>query len=130
VSKYVKVATKLTDIDCLEAALKDSGLPCERNTVAHGWGRARQQADLVVRKKHLPQGCLGDLAFVWDERLGAFNLVMDELDGRRSGVQTVLSRLPQRHAYHRVMKQARSQGLAVQQVTEQGGVVQVVLRGA
>ena len=129
-SKYIKVKTQLTDLDCLEAALKDLGLACERETVAHGYGHARQQADLVVRKALLPRSCLGDLAFVREPQTGALNLVMDELDQRRADVQAILSRLPQRHAYHRVIKQARMQGLAVQHIREQGGVLQVVLRGA
>lgn len=129
-SRFVKVQTRLTDLDCLEAALKDSGLVCEKQTTAHGYGRARQQADLVVRKALLPRGCLGDLAFVRAPQTGTLDLVMDELDQRLPAVQAILSRLPQRHAYHRVMKQARMQGLAVQHVRKQGGVLQVVLRGA
>ena len=127
-SKFIRVETQLTDLDCLEASLKELGLPCERNAVALGWN-TRQQADLVVRKAHLPQGCLGDLGFVRDRQTGLINPVMDEMDQRRPNVQTILSCLPQRHAYHRVIKQARAQGLAVQQVREQGGVLQVVLRG-
>jgi len=129
-SKFIRVKTQLTDLDALAAALNDLGLPCERNAVAYGWGSARQQADLVVRKAHLPPGCLGDLAFVRDPRTQTLQLVMDELDRQREDVQALLSRLPQRHAYHRVIKTARAQGLAVQQVCEEGGVLQVVLRGA
>nr|HID13617.1 DUF1257 domain-containing protein [Anaerolineae bacterium] len=127
-SKFIKVQTQLADLDCIEAALRDLGLPYERQAIACGWGQARSRADLVVRKQNLPTGCLADLAFV---RQGAgVEMIIDEMDQARSAMRKLLSRLRQRCAYHRVIKQARAQGLAVQQVTEQGGVLQIVLRGA
>ena len=129
-SKFIRVQTRLVDLDCIEAALQDLGLPYEKKAMAYGWGRAQGWADLVVRKTNLPTGCLADLAFVRDAETGGIEMIIDEMDQARPAIKQLLSRLKQRHAYHRVIKTARAQGLAVQQVREEGGVLQVVLRGA
>jgi len=127
-SKYIKVATNLVDRECLKKGLGDLGLACQENCLAHGWHTA-QQADVVVPRAQLPGHCIGDLGFVWDADAGRFKLIIDEMDQRRPEVQRLLGQVAQRHACHRVVGMARQRGLAVSQVQQQGGVLQVVLRG-
>ena len=125
-SQFTKVQTKITDLDCVKAALTDLGLAWQEGAVdVRGYRGAREQADLVVRT--------GSAYDVGLRKVGeAYELVADWW-GVETGTGVVqdefVSRLTERYAYHKVLGEVRKHGFTVAtEETQADRTIKVVVR--
>lgn len=118
-SHYSKLATKITDAQCLCLALKDLGWGPDKVEVGkdlplYGYqGDQRpERADIVIRRKHIP-GVPNDVGFK-RQADGTFEAIVSEYD-QRSGFNWESKRTPllQRYAYWVARKHLQAQGFQI-----------------
>lgn len=87
-SHFTRVRTTLRDASTLAAALRAVGYPevevHDRPQRLHGWGSQSAQAEVVVRRAHIPGHAFGDFGFARQPD-GAFDIVIDDMDKARNG---------------------------------------------
>lgn len=129
-SHYTRVRTALNNAEVLAAALRQLGFAevevHERPEALHGYAGRTEQAEVIVRKKHLGHA-YGDLGFARSAD-GTFDLVVDSSDqhGRHS---RWLPKLPQAYGYAVALSYAEAHGYQVDtDEVEQDGTRRITLR--
>jgi hypothetical protein len=122
VSCFVRIATRLTDLDTIREAVPQIGYRVVEGTEVRGWSEQTTSAELVIGTD-----ADYDIGAVRGEG-GGYDFVAD-WSMARVDQQEFVARLAQRYSYLRVTAAARKQGFVVAQdrVDEQGRL-QLVLR--
>lgn len=131
-SHFTTLRTHITDRDALVAALADVGYHAvevhDTPQTLHGYrgDRRPERAHVIVRRRHIGSSS-NDIGFRQGDD-GQFTAVISEYD-RHTHDATWLRRLTARHAYHATTTTLAAQGYQmVEEQTEQGGAVRMVLR--
>ena len=123
-SHFTSIETQVRDIDALRDACAELGVRLLDNTEARGFGKARLEADHVVRLKG-PY----DIAVNRAGRNGAYILTTDWWDGHvEKEVGPKFGRLLQLYAAHKVMREARKHGRRVTRRRERDGTIRLTVR--
>lgn len=123
-SCFTKIATRLVDLDAIEAAAADLGYETRRDTKqVRGWSSQTTTADAVLQRKdsHYDIGAVR-------EKDGTYGFVSDwSMSGVRQ--QDFVDRLSQRYSYRRVVTQAKASGFVVaKEKVDEAGAIRLVLR--
>jgi hypothetical protein len=85
-SHFTRVRTTLRDRDMLAAALRASGYPVvevhDSPQRLSGWGSQAAQAEVIVRRAHIPGHVYGDFGFA-RQADGTYAVVIDAIQTRR-----------------------------------------------
>jgi hypothetical protein len=132
VSHFTTLRTHITDRDALVAALADVGYDevevHDTPKTLEGWrgDRRSERAHVIVRRRHVGSSS-NDIGFRRGDD-GRFAAIISDHD-RPAHDATWLNRVTARHAYHATTTTLAAQGYQmVEEQTEQGGAVRMVLR--
>jgi Protein of unknown function (DUF1257) len=121
-SHFATIKTQIKDIDALQQACAELGLPLQPDSEARGYGNQHQHGDFVIRLKgpydvalhRQPDHTYGLSADWWDGH------VEKEL-GPNYG------RLLQLYAVHKASREARKRGLSVHRTQRADGSIKLTL---
>jgi len=130
-SHFTRVRTTLRDRDTLAAALRASGYPVVE---AHdspqrlsGWGSQTAQAEVIVRRAHIPGPAYGDFGFA-RQKDGTYAVVIDSMDSSRNGPGW-LPGITRAYGHAAAMKYAEDNGYdVVTDEVERDGTRRLTLR--
>jgi hypothetical protein len=130
-SHFTRVRTTLRDAATLAAALRAVGY---REVEVHdsprqlrGWGRQTAQAEVIVRRAHIPGHAVGDFGFARQQD-GSFAVVMDSMDSGRNGPGW-LPALTRAYGHAAALTYAQANGYdVVTDEVEQDGTRRLTLR--
>lgn len=121
-SKFVKIQTKLHDLNLLKRALDETRLEYQENArYTHIFSGFTGRLPLVVRKDRLVFG------FRAREEDGAYELVADDM--QLPQIRPLLGQIQQRYALHKVVLEAEAAGFSlVEQTTGKDQVIRLTVR--
>ena len=116
-SKFVTIATRIKDVDCLREALRDMEAEVVDRSTVRGW-RGQRRVDLAVVTAK------GEMGFC-QRPDGTFELVGDDMYVPDRFVEA----LTQRYARHKVLKEAAKAGFrVVEDKVQQDKSIRLVVR--
>jgi hypothetical protein len=130
-SNFTRVRTTLRDRDILAAALRAAGYPevevHDSPQRLQGWGTYTAQAEVIVRRAHIPGTAFGDFGFA-RQADGTFEVVIPDFDNRRNGPGW-LPRLTQAYGHAAALQYAEAHGYdVITDEVERDGTMRLTLR--
>ena len=123
-SHFTSIETQVRDIEALREACTELGVALLDHTQARGFGKARLEADHVVRLKG-PY----DIAVNRAERNGTYTLTTDWWDGHvEKEVGPKFGTLLQLYATHKVIREARKHGRRVHRRRQRDGTIRLTIQ--
>ena len=123
-SHFSQIETKIRELDPLEAALGDLGIPSQRGEMKVRGYRGQSQAASVI----IPQPNGYDVGFQWNGE--TYQLIADLQYWQQPwSVETFLNKVTQRYAYQTILRETAQKGFeVVEQKQAEDGNVRLVLQ--
>ena len=123
-SHFTQLKTRIRDLDCLEKALQDLNIACERGAVSvRGYRGQTRPAQLVIRQENGH-----DVGFAWNGP--DLELVSDVQFWQQPWtVERFVGKVTQRYALHKVLSESAPKGFnLVTQENREDGTMRLVLQ--
>ncbi len=129
-SEYTVIDVEMNDGECIKAALKELGYPCEVHEEAqhlHGYQGDKRvhKANIIVRRQHVGAAA-NDIGFL-RKADGSYEMIISQYDrGATKQGNDFTQKLNQQYKYQKITREAKRRGFTIKSTTtDQNGRMKV-----